>query len=169
MYPAARWGAMTFIHTASRREWPRAVSVQNPYSLLNRSFEIGMAEVAHREDLGLLAYSPLGFGMLTGKYLDGARPPGARLTLFERFRRYTNSYAQEATRAYVDLARRFALDPAQMALAYVNTRPFLTSTIIGATNLQQLSDNIASVDLRLPDEVLTGIEAIHTRHPNPCP
>ena len=163
------WGAMTFLHTALQRERPRAVSVQNPYSLLNRSFEIGMAEVAHREDLGLLAYSPLGFGMLTGKYLDGARPPGARLTLFERFRRYTNSYAQEATRAYVDLARRFALDPAQMALAYVNTRPFLTSTIIGATNLRQLSDNIASVDLRLPDEVLTGIEAIHTRHPNPCP
>jgi len=163
------WGAMTFLHTASQRDLPRAVSVQNPYSLLNRSFEVGMAEVAHREDLGLLAYSPLGFGMLTGKYLDGARPPGARLTMFERFRRYTNTYAQAATRAYVDLARRFALDPAQMALAYVNTRPFLTSTIIGATDLQQLSDNIASVDLRLPDEVLTGIEAIHTRHPNPCP
>ena len=163
------WGAMTFLHMASQRDLPRAVSVQNPYSLLNRSFEIGMAEIAHREDLGLLAYSPLGFGMLTGKYLEGARPPGARLTLFERFRRYTNPYAQEATRAYVDLARRFTLEPAQMALAYVNSRPFLTSTIIGATNLKQLSDDIASVDLRLPNEVIAGIEAIHTQHPNPCP
>ena len=163
------WGAMTFLQTAELRDLPRAVSVQNPYSLLNRSFEVGMAEIAHREDLGLLAYSPLGFGMLTGKYLDGARPAGARLTLFERFRRYTNPYAQEATRAYVDLARRFALDPAQMALAYVTSRPFLTSTIVGATNLQQLGDDIASVDMRLPDEVITGIEAIHTQHPNPCP
>ena len=164
------WGVAQFLRLAeTRRGWPRIASIQNPYSLLNRSFEVGLAEFAHREAIGLLAYSPLGFGMLTGKYLDGARPPGARLTLFNRFRRYTGEVAQQATRAYAELARRHGLDPAQMALAYVNTRPFLTSTIIGATTLEQLRDDIASIDLVLSDEVLAAIEAIHVMQPNPCP
>jgi aryl-alcohol dehydrogenase-like predicted oxidoreductase len=163
------WGTMTFLRAAAERGLPRVVTIQNPYNLLNRSYEIGMAEISHREAVGLLAYSPLGFGMLSGKYLDGARPAGARLTLFDRFRRYTNDVAQLATRAYVELARRHALDPAQMALAFVNTRPFLTSTIIGATTSQQLQNNIASADLKLSSEVVAGIEEIHTRHPNPCP
>ncbi len=163
------WGVAQFLRLAQDRDWPRIASIQNPYSLLNRSFEVGLAEFAHREDLGLLAYSPLGFGVLSGKYLDGARPAGARLTLFNRFRRYTGEIAQQAVRAYVDLARRHGLDPARMALAYVNARPFLTSTIIGATTLQQLRDNIDSIGLTLSDEVIAGIEAIHAAHPNPCP
>jgi aryl-alcohol dehydrogenase-like predicted oxidoreductase len=167
------WGVAQFLRLAETRgrrsDWPRIVSIQNPYNLLNRSFEIGLAEFAHREDVGLLAYSPLGFGVLTGKYLDGARPDAARLTLFTRFRRYTGEPGQQATRAYVELARRHGLMPAQMALAYVNTRPFLTSTIIGATTLEQLRDNIASIDLTLSDEVLAGIEAIHAANSNPCP
>lgn len=163
------WGVMTFLHMAEKFGLPRVVSIQNPYSLLNRTFEVGLAEVAHRESVGLLAYSPLGFGTLSGKYLDNARPAGARLTLFERFSRYTNEQALQATRAYVELARAHGLDPAQMALAYVNSRSFLTSTIIGATNLQQLDSDIASIDLTLSDAVLNDIEAIHRRIPNPSP
>ena len=163
------WGAMKFLQLAGQLNLPRVVSIQNPYSLLNRSYEIGLAEVSHREDCGLLAYSPLGFGMLSGKYLDGARPAGARLTLFERFSRYSSPRAERATAAYVALARAHGLDPAQMALAYVHSRPFLTSTIIGATCQEQLRDNLASMDLALPKELLEGIEAIHHDNPNPSP
>jgi aryl-alcohol dehydrogenase-like predicted oxidoreductase len=163
------WGVMTFIRLTEQYNLPRVVSIQNPYSLLNRSFEVGLAEIAIRENVGLLAYSPLGFGTLSGKYLNNARPSGARLTLFERFSRYTNEQAHQATRDYVELAIRHGLDPAQMALAYINSRPFLTSTIIGATNLQQLESDIASIGLTLPDDVLDEIEAIHRRIPNPSP
>lgn len=163
------WGVMRYLQIAAERGLPRIVSIQNPYNLLNRSFEVGLAEIAHRESVGLLAYSPLGFGVLTGKYLDGQRPEGARLTRFQRFQRYTREAAQAPIRAYVETARRHGLDPAQMALAYVNSRPFLTSTIIGATSLEQLASNIASIDLELSAEVLAEIEAIHQRHPNPCP
>ena len=163
------WGTLRFVELARRNGWPRIVSIQNPYSLLNRTFEIGLAEIADREAVGLLAYSPLAFGVLSGKYLDGARPPGSRLALFSRFDRYNSPEAERATRAYVALAREHALDPAQMALAYVNGRPFLTSNIIGATTPEQLAANIASIDLALPDEVLSGIEAIHVGQPNPAP
>jgi len=163
------WGVMTFLRLAEQFDLPRVVSIQNPYSLLNRSFEIGLAEIAHREDVSLLAYSPLGFGTLSGKYLDGLHPDGARLTLFNRFRRYTDDQAIHATHAYVELARKNDLDPAQMALAYVNSRPFLTSTIIGVTTLAQLQDNIASIDLQLANDVIAGIETIHRRFPNPSP
>lgn len=163
------WGVMRYLQIAAERGLPRIVSIQNPYNLLNRSFEVGLAEIAHRESVGLLAYSPLGFGVLTGKYLDGQRPEGARLTRFQRFQRYTREAAQAPIRAYVETARKHGLDPAQMALAYVNSRPFLTSTIIGATSLEQLASNIASIDLELSAEVLAEIEAIHLRHPNPCP
>ncbi|OOG23983.1 NADP(H)-dependent aldo-keto reductase [Thioalkalivibrio denitrificans] len=162
------WGTMEYLRLARERGWPRVVSIQNPYSLLNRSFEVGLAEMAIRERVGLLAYSPLGFGVLSGKYLDGA-PPNARITLFPRFSRYSNEQGVAATRAYVELARAHELSPAQMALAFVNSRPFLTSTIIGATTLEQLEENIASADLTLSDEVLEAIENIHLRHPNPCP
>lgn len=163
------WGVMEFLRLAEQCALPRIVSVQNPYSLLNRSFEVGLSEVAHREDCGLLAYSPLGFGVLSGKYLGGQKPAGARLTLFERFSRYTNPQAEAATGAYVALAREHDLDPAQMALAYVTSRPFLTSNIIGATSMAQLQSNLASVEIRLGEEVMTGIEAIHQQHPNPAP
>jgi aryl-alcohol dehydrogenase-like predicted oxidoreductase len=163
------WGLMRFLELAERHGLPRMVSIQNPYSLLNRTFEVGVAEVAMREDCGLLPYSPLAFGVLSGKYEGGARPPGARLTLFERFNRYSNPESQRATAEYLALARRHDLDPAQMALAYVTTRPFVTSTIIGATTLAQLDADIAGCGMTLSDEVLGEIEAIHTRQPNPAP
>jgi aryl-alcohol dehydrogenase-like predicted oxidoreductase len=163
------WGTMRFIELARREAWPRIVSIQNPYNLLNRTYEIGLAEISDREDVGLLAYSPLAFGVLSGKYLGGLKPPGSRLALFSRFDRYSNPQAERAAAAYVALAREHGLDPAQMALAYVNSRPFLTSNIIGATNLEQLAANVASIDLTLSDEVLSGIEAIHTGQPNPAP
>lgn len=163
------WGTMRYLQLAEARGWPRIASIQNPYSLLNRSFEVGLAEISQREEVGLLAYSPLGFGVLSGKYLDGARPEGARLTLFERFSRYSNPQGMRATAAYVELARKHGLDPAQMALAYINSRPFVTANIIGATRMEQLESNLASVDLTLSEEVLEGIEAIHQEHPNPCP
>jgi aryl-alcohol dehydrogenase-like predicted oxidoreductase len=163
------WGVMAFVRASEQRNWPRLVSVQNPYNLLNRSFEIGLAEIAMRERVGLLAYSPTGFGVLSGKYLRGQQPPGARISLWPNYSRYTNPQANAATQAYVGLARLHGLDPVQMALAYVNSRDFLTSTIIGATSMAQLSSNIASAELVLSPEVLQGIEAIHTQHPNPSP
>ncbi len=163
------WGALRYLCLARERGWPRMVSIQNPYSVLNRSFEIGLAEIAHRERLGLLAYSPLGFGVLSGKYLGGARPPGARLSLFERFSRYSSAQGVRATQRYVALARRHGLRPAQMALAFVHARPFVAATIVGATTLAQLEENIASLELELDEEVLSAIEAIHQDCPNPCP
>jgi len=163
------WGVMKCLELAGRLGLPRVASVQNPYNLLNRTFEVGLAEIAHREDVGLLAYSPLGFGVLSGKYLNGNRPAEARLTLFERFSRYTSAEAESATQAYVSLAHKHGLDPAQMALAFVNTRSFLTSNIIGATTMEQLESNLASESLKLDDEVLDAIDAIHHQMPNPCP
>jgi aryl-alcohol dehydrogenase-like predicted oxidoreductase len=163
------WGVMRFIELAEHHGLSRLVSVQNPYSLLNRSYEIGLAEISWREKAGLLAYSPLGFGVLSGKYLGAARPAGARLTLYPEYSRYSNPAAVSATGKYVALARNFQLDPAQMALAYVHSRPFLTSTIIGATCMDQLRDNIDSIASELPAEVLEAIELIHKEHPNPSP
>jgi aryl-alcohol dehydrogenase-like predicted oxidoreductase len=163
------WGVMHFLRLAESHGLPRTVSIQNPYSLLNRTFEIGLAEVSHREDVGLLAYSPLGFGVLSGKYLDGNLPEDARLTRYPHYDRYSNPQAQRATRDYVHLAQEHGLDPAQMALAYVTGRPFVTSNIIGATNLGQLRSNLESVEIQLSDEVLGEIDAIHQRHPNPSP
>ncbi|MCE9681461.1 NADP(H)-dependent aldo-keto reductase [Halomonas alkalisoli] len=163
------WGVMQALNLAERLDLPRVASIQSPYNLLNRTFEVGLAEIAHRENVGLLAYSPLGFGVLSGKYLDGARPAGARLTLYERFQRYTSPQAEAATHSYVTLAREHGLDPAQMALAFVNSRSFLTSNIIGATTMDQLEDNLASESLRLEQNVLDAIEDVHRRLPNPCP
>jgi aryl-alcohol dehydrogenase-like predicted oxidoreductase len=163
------WGLMEYLRASSAGTAPRIVSIQNPYSLLNRSFEVGLAECAIREQVGLLAYSPLGFGVLSGKYLNDAWPANARLTLYKRFSRYTSERANNAVKAYVELARQHELDPAQMALAYVNTREFLTANIIGATSMEQLRSNIASIELDLPDTVLKGIEAIHLLNPNPSP
>jgi aryl-alcohol dehydrogenase-like predicted oxidoreductase len=163
------WGTMKFLQLADDLGLARAVSIQNPYNLLNRTFEIGLAEVAIREQCGLLAYSPLAFGMLSGKYADGARPEGARITRFSRFTRYTNPQSQSACARYVALAREHGLDPAQMALAFVTRQPFVTSNIIGATSLEQLESNLGSIDLQLSAEVLEGIEAIHREQPNPAP
>lgn len=163
------WGVMQFLKVAEQLKLPRVISVQNPYSLLNRSYEVGLAEVSWQEHCGLLAYSPLGFGVLSGKYINGQQPAGARLTNWPDYARYSSESAVRATEKYVVLAKANGLEPAQMALAYVNSRPFLTSTIIGATNMEQLRVNIASEEIRLSDEVLDGIEMIHTEISNPSP
>ncbi|EJT0553602.1 NADP(H)-dependent aldo-keto reductase [Vibrio vulnificus] len=163
------WGVMTLLRLAEKHDLPRIVSIQNPYNLLNRSFEVGLSEISHYEGVQLLAYSPMAFGTLSGKYLDGARPKGARCTLFERFQRYFTPQGLEATKAYVSLARDYGLDPAQMALAFVNQRPFVASNIIGATTLDQLKANIESLNVKLEDEVLNKIQQIGTTYSNPCP
>ena len=163
------WGATQYLNLANERQWPQIVSIQNPYSLLNRSFEIGLAEFSQREQVDLLAYSPLGFGVLSGKYLNGARPANARLTLFEAYTRYSNQQSQLATQKYVQLAQQHGLSAAQMALAYVNSRPFTGANIIGATNTDQLRENIDSINVTLSDEVIARIEDIHQEIPNPSP
>lgn len=163
------WGIAEYLRLSAEKGLPRIVSIQNPYNLLNRTFEIGAAEFAHRENVGLLAYSPLGFGVLTGKYLHRARPDAARLTLFNRFQRYINEQGTRCTEHYVALARDHGLEPAQMALAYVHSRPFLTSTIIGATTMEQLQSNFESASVTLSKDLLRAIEEIHTAQPNPCP
>lgn len=163
------WGTMKCLQLAEQLGLPRIVSVQNPYSLLNRTAEVGLAEVLLREQVGLLAYSPLGFGVLSGKYAGGARPEGSRLALFPEYQRYLTEQGVAATQCYLALAAEAGLDPAQMALAFVNTRPFLGSNIIGATRMDQLKANLDSLELTLTPELLTQIEAIHQRYPNPCP
>ena len=163
------WGVAKHLAIHAAGNGPRVQSVQNPYSLLNRTYEVGLAEISIRERCGLLAYSPLGMGVLAGKYLNGARPDNARLTLFERFKRYSTPRAEPAAAAYVQVARESGLDPAQMALAFCNTRPFLTSTIIGCTSVAQLEKNVASLDVKLSPDVLAAIERVHASSPNPCP
>ncbi|MGF1693450.1 NADP(H)-dependent aldo-keto reductase [Photobacterium kagoshimensis] len=163
------WGVMSFLKLAEKHNLPRVISIQNPYSLLNRSFEVGLSEISHHEGVELLAYSPLAFGTLSGKYLNGAKPAGARCTLFERFSRYFNPQGVAATQAYVAIAHKHGLDPAQMALAFVNQPPFVASNIIGATNLDQLDANIKSIDLSLTDDVLQDLSEIGVQYSNPCP
>lgn len=164
------WGLMRYLSAAGKPGLPRMVSIQNPYSLLNRSFEIGLAEICLRENVGCLPYSPLGFGVLSGKYLRDAGP-GARLNRpeFKRFTRYTNPIPRLATEKYAEVAQRFGLNMAQMALAYVNSRPFVASTIIGTSSAAQVRENIASLDLEVDEEVLKAIEEVHKMHPNPAP
>ncbi len=162
------WGVHEYLTIAQQKRLPRIVSIQNPYNLLNRTFEVGLSEFAHRERVGLLAYSPMAFGVLSGKYLN-EQPQDARLTLFSRFTRYTNDQALTCTHAYVELAKQHGIDPAQMALAFVTSRPFVTSNIIGATTMQQLQTNIDSVKLTLDKSLLKEIEAIHNGQPNPAP
>ncbi len=163
------WGVMKFLEIAERTGLPRIAGVQNPYNLLNRIYEIGIAEISMREDCGLLAYSPLGFGSLSGKYLNGAEPKDGRMTLFESYRRYMKPQSIKATERYVQLANDSGLDPAQMALAFVNAQPFVTSNIIGATTLEQLKSNIDALDIKLSDDVMTAINEIQNEIPNPAP
>jgi aryl-alcohol dehydrogenase-like predicted oxidoreductase len=163
------WGTMKFLNLADQAGLPRVESIQNPYSLLNRTYEIAMAEVSHREDVGLLAYSPLGMGLLTGKYRHGAMPHDSRMAVFERFTRYDGRETLEATERYLQLADDHGLNPTHMALAFVNTRPFLLSNIIGATTMEQLKMNIDSLDVVLSKDVLKAIEAIQQAIPNPAP
>lgn len=163
------WGVMQYLLGSAERGLVRPVSIQNPYSLLNRTFEVGLAEMAIRENVGLLAYSPLGFGTLSGKYRHGQKPKGARLTEFARFQRYNSEEAVRATEAYCRIAEESGLDPAQMALAFVTSRPFVTANIIGATSLEQLRSNIESAKLILSADVLAAIEGVHKGQPNPAP
>jgi aryl-alcohol dehydrogenase-like predicted oxidoreductase len=163
------WGVMRQLGLAQAGVGPRPQAIQNPYSLLNRTFDVGLGEIAMREQVGLLAYSPLAMGVLAGKYLDGARPSQGRLTLFDRFKRYSTPRAEPAAAAYVAIARDAGLDPAQMALAFVTGRPFVTSNIFGATTMAQLESNVASARVRLSSDVLAAIDAVHAANPNPCP
>lgn len=164
------WGMMQYLRLAEKHNLPRIVSIQNPYNLLNRSYEVGLAEMSYRENISLLAYSPLAFGVLTGKYLNNQMPKNSRITLWQQhFVRYTKPHCVEATRRYVELAHKHHLKPAQMALAFVNSRPFLGSTIIGATTMDQLQENIGSIQVPLSAEVLASIDAIHAEISNPAP
>jgi aryl-alcohol dehydrogenase-like predicted oxidoreductase len=162
-------GVMSFLKAAEQQGLPRPASIQNAYNLVNRSFEIGLSEVAYREHVGVLAYSPLGQGYLSGKYEGGALPPGSRKALFARLGRYEKWNGPVAISAYIEVARRHGLDPAQMAISFAASRPFVTSTIIGATTMSQLKTDIAAADLKLSDAVLADIEQVHLDYPNPCP
>lgn len=163
------WGAMRYLEEHKYHDLPRIKTIQNPYSLLNRIFEGDLSEVARREGLGLLAYSPLAFGILSGKYIKGTAADNARIKLFPRFARYSSELATEATRRYLKIAETNGLSLTQMALAFVNQQPFLTSNIIGATNVEQLKENIDSVHITLGDEILEQINAVHSAIPNPAP
>ena len=163
------WGLMQFLQQAEQHKLPRVVSVQNAYSLLNRTWEMGLAEIGFRENVALLAYSPLAFGLLSGKYLADPKADG-RLTLFQGFaQRYSKVNVQPAVAAYADVARRHGMTLAQMALAFVASRGFVASTIIGATTMEQLREDIAGCSGVLTDEVLQEIEALHLRYYNPAP
>ena len=163
------WGVMTFLRLAEQHGLPRLVSVQNAFNLVNRSYEVGLSEITYEEQVSLLAYSPLGQGYLTGKYENGALPPGSRKLLFDRLGRYEKGNGPRAVSAYVALARKHGLDPAQMAIAYAVSRPFVTSVIIGATTMEQLTTDIDASTLELSNAVLEDIDQIHLDYPNPCP
>lgn len=163
------WGLMHFLHLADKHLLARCVSIQNPYSLINRTFEINLAEIAIREKVSLLAYSPLAFGKLSGKYHNGTSEPTARINQFPQYTRYNSEEATRAIARYLEIAKAHGLNPAQMALAFVNSRPFVTSNIIGATTMTQLKENIASTEVELSAEVLQEIEAVHKAIPNPAP
>ncbi len=162
------WGVSQFLRASEAGAGPRLVAIQNAYHLLNRQFEIGLAEFAFREQVGLLAYSPLAQGFLTGKYLHGGRPEGARFTLFDRAQRYQKPGADEAIEDYLALARKYGLHPVHLALAFVTSRPFVTANIVGATNLDQLK-LILEAPHALDPEVERRIDAIHQIRGNPAP
>ena len=163
------WGAMKYVAVSEQKGLPRMKTIQNPYSLLNRTFEVGNAEVAHREQLGLLAYSPLAFGVLSGKYRNGQLPDNSRLKLFPRMARYNSDQSREATEAYAAIAEKHNLTLIQLSLAFVTDRPFVTSNIIGATTMAQLKENIDTAAITLSAEILAEIDAVHNRIPNPAP
>ena len=162
------YGLSRFLEESRLHDLPKMITVQNPYSLLNRKDEIGLTEVLHRQNVGLLPYSPLGMGTLSGKHLNGI-VENTRLSLFPQYKRYSGEIAVEATKAYKEVAVKHELSMTQMALAFVNQQPFVTSNIIGATKMNQLKENIASIDLELSDEVLEDIEKVHEKYPNPAP
>ena len=162
------WGIMKFLEY-SKQELPKMITVQNPYSLLNRLFEVGSSEICKRENVGLLAYSPLGFGILTGKYFNGKMPKNSRLDLFPTLKRYSNENSIKAAKLYDEVAKKHNLSLTHLSLSFVNDRPFVTSNIIGATNLEQLKENIESVNIKLSDEIISEINSINNKIPNPSP
>lgn len=163
------WGVQEYLRVSNNKSLARVQSIQNPYGLLNRIYEVGLSEISHRENIGLLAYSPLGFGMLTGKYINSI-PKKSRLGLYgEWFTRYNNEKCITATKKYLAVAKKYDLSLTQLALAFVNTRPFLTSNIIGATTISQLKENIESIDIDLSDDIINEINDIHEDIPNPAP
>jgi aryl-alcohol dehydrogenase-like predicted oxidoreductase len=163
------WGTMEFLRHAQAKDLPRVQSIQNAYSLINRIFELGQAEIAHREQVGLLAYSPLGQGYLTGKYQKGAQPEGSRKKLFNRLQRYEKPQTESAIDRYLTIAKQHGIDPAQLALQFVTTRPFVTSNIIGATTMEQLKTNIDSINVKWTDELEKAVDDAHHAQPNPAP
>lgn len=163
------WGTMRYLEESNAHNLPRMITIQNAYSLLNRVFEGDMAEVAIREEIGLLAYSPMAFGVLSGKYIKGTAGDNSRLKLFPRFARYSSENCTEATKRYMQIAKDHNMSLAQMSLAFVTDRPFMTSNIIGATSLEQLSENIDSVHITLSNEILKAINEVHAEIPNPGP
>lgn len=163
------WGAMRYLEESKTHDLPRMKTIQNAYSLLNRVFEGDMAEVSIRENLGLLAYSPMAFGVLSGKYIEGRAADNARLKLFPRFARYSSEQSTAATQHYLDLAKANNMSLAQMSLAFVTQQPFVTSNIIGATSLEQLKENIGSINIELDADMLAKINAVHAVIPNPAP
>lgn len=163
------WATMRCLYLADRYNLPRLVSVQNPYNLLNRSYEVGLAEVSIREKAGLLAYSPLAFGLLSGKFHEKRDTPDDRINKYKMMSRYNGEMAWKATAKYLEIARRYGVSLSQMALAFINTRPFLTSNIIGATNMHQLKENIDSIDFDFTSDMLQDIETVHKEISNPAP
>lgn len=163
------WGIMRFLEESKYQNLPRIKTIQNPYSLLNRLFENGSSEICMRENVGLLAYSPMAFGVLSGKFLTGESHPKSRLSLFPQFARYTSAQCAEATRLYNEIARKNGLTLTEMALAFVTQQAFLTSTIIGATTMEQLKENIATIDVVLSDEIIAEINAVQAVIPDPAP
>jgi aryl-alcohol dehydrogenase-like predicted oxidoreductase len=163
------WGFSHYMRLCEAHGFTKFVSVQNPYSLLNRLYEVGLAEQSIRDGAGLLAYSPMAFGLLSGKYHKGIDKPSDRINKFEGMSRYNSDNCHLAAKQYIEIAEKHGMTPAQMSLAFVNQQDFVTSNIIGATNLDQLKENIASIDIKLSKEVLKEIEAIHAMIPNPAP
>ena len=163
------WGTMRYLEESKTNNLPRMITIQNAYSLLNRVFEGDMAEISLRENIGLLAYSPMAFGVLSGKYIQGTASDNSRLKLFPRFSRYSSEKSTEAAKKYLKIAQEHNLSLAQMALAFVSQQPFVTSNIIGATSLKQLKENIGSIDISLNKDILNSIEEIHAEIPNPAP
>lgn len=163
------WGIMRSCAVSDTKAYPRPLSIQNPYNLLNRSYEVGLAEISIRENISLLVYSPMGFGLLSGKFHKKLDTPNDRINKFKQLARYNSPQSYEATARYIEIAENAGLTPAQMALAFVNSRSFVTSNIIGATSMSQLKENIASMKVKLSPDVLAAIDIVHKEISNPAP
>ena len=163
------WGLAKCLELSKLKNLPKMMAVQNPYNLLNRTYEVGLAEISIREQSGLLAYSPLAFGYLTGKYRNNNMPKGSRIDLFKDFTRYNNENSIKAIEEYYKISQKFNLDFAQMSIKFCEIQPFVTSVIIGATTMQQLKTNIESVNVKLNNEIINEINEVQKIYPNPCP